>query len=237
MMADVDEMNTRAPAQAELLSLAVHELRTPVTVVSGYLRMLARQQVGPLSERQQKLVEEAERSCGRLSSLVAELGELANLDAGSVSLPQQEVPLRPLLEEAVERVDEGRDRGVRVALSAPQGDTMVTGDRARLSAALASLLLAVLREQTAAGEVAVTLGVRESGGGRMAAIAIGRDLDPERLFGASGTALNEFRGGLGLALPIARRIIDQHGGRVWSSADGRLVGSVAVLLPLRENRS
>jgi signal transduction histidine kinase len=235
-MTDADEMRTNTP-QAELLSLAVHELRTPVTVVSGYLRMLARQQVGPLSERQQKLVEEAERSCGRLSALVAELGELANLDAGPVALPKQDVALRRLLEEAIARIDEGRDRGVQVAFDGPPGDTIVIGDRARLSAALSSLLLAVLREQTAAGEVAVTLGVRESGGRPMAAIAIGRDLDADRLFGAAGAVLNEFRGGLGLALPIARRIIDQHGGRVWSSADGRLMGSVAVLLPIRENRS
>jgi len=236
-MTDVDEIGKQRPPEAELLSLAVHELRTPVTVVSGYLRMLARQQVGPLSERQQKLVEEAERSCGRLSSLVAELGELANLDARLLPLPQQDVALGPLLEEAVARVDEGRDRGVQVALSATPGETIVSGDRARLSAALSSLLLAVLREQTGAGEVAVRLGVRESEGRRVAAVAIGRDLDPDHLFGASGAVLNEFRGGLGLALPIARRIIDQHGGRVWSAADGRLLGAVAVLLPLRENRS
>jgi len=236
-MSNVDEMTKRAPSHAELLSLAVHELRTPVTVVSGYLRMLARHQVGPLSERQQKLIEEAERSCGRLTSLVGELGELANLDAGSVRLREQDVPIRAVLEDAVARVEEGRDRGVRVALAAPPGDTIVIGDRTRLSAALSSLLLAVLREQTAAGEVGVTLDIRSSAGRPMAAIAIGRDLDADSLFGASEAVLNEFRGGLGLALPIARRIIDQHGGRVWSSANGRLMGSVAVLLPLRENHS
>jgi signal transduction histidine kinase len=153
-----------------------------------------------------------------------------------VRLPEQDVPLRAVLEEAVARVDEGRDRGVTVSLDAPAGDPVVAGDRTRLSAALSALLLAVLREQTGAGEVAVTLDVRGADGRPMAAIAIGRDLDRERLFAAREAVLNEFRGGLGLALPIARRIIDQHGGRVWSSANGRVLGSVAVLLPLRENR-
>ncbi|HXE80333.1 MAG TPA: HAMP domain-containing sensor histidine kinase [Vicinamibacterales bacterium] len=234
-MTDADEIRKRPP-EAELLSLAVHELRTPVTVVSGYLRMLARHQVGPLSERQQKIVEEAERSCGRLTSLVAELGELVNYDSGSVTLRRQDVALRELLEGIVAEAEEGRDRGVKVAFSA-EGDTIVVGDRVRLRTALSSLLLAVLREQTAAGEVAVTLGVREAQGRPMAAIAIGRDVEPDRLFAASNATLDEFRGGLGLALPIARRIIDRHGGRVWSSGNGRLIGPVAVVLPLRENRS
>ena len=41
-----------------VMSLAVHELRTPVTVVGGYLRMLLREQAGPLTERQRKMLEE-----------------------------------------------------------------------------------------------------------------------------------------------------------------------------------
>ena len=48
-----------------VMSLAVHELRTPVTVVSGYLRMLLRDQAGPLTDKQRKMVEEADRSCTR----------------------------------------------------------------------------------------------------------------------------------------------------------------------------
>jgi signal transduction histidine kinase len=51
---------------ARTLSLTVHELRTPVTVVSGYLRMLLKEQGGPLTEKQRKMLEEAERSCGRI---------------------------------------------------------------------------------------------------------------------------------------------------------------------------
>ena len=64
------------------LSLAVHELRTPVTVVAGYLRMLLKEQAGPLNDKQQRMLEEAERSCGRISALVSELSELGRLEGG-----------------------------------------------------------------------------------------------------------------------------------------------------------
>ena len=60
------------------LSLAVHELRTPVTVVAGYLRMVLREQAGPVTEKQRKMLEEAERSCTRLSALVTEMSDLGS---------------------------------------------------------------------------------------------------------------------------------------------------------------
>ncbi len=60
-------------AFARALSLAVHELRTPVTVTAGYVRMLLREQAGPVSDRQRTMLEEAERSCGRLNALITEM--------------------------------------------------------------------------------------------------------------------------------------------------------------------
>src|SRR5262245_20581185 len=50
----------------QLISLAVHEFRTPASVVGGYLRMLQRDPENPLTDRQRKMVEEAEKSCTRL---------------------------------------------------------------------------------------------------------------------------------------------------------------------------
>src|SRR5688500_20060793 len=61
----------------KLLSLAVHEFRTPITVVAGYIRMILKDRAGPVNDGQRKLLEEAERSCGRLSALVAEMSDLA----------------------------------------------------------------------------------------------------------------------------------------------------------------
>src|SRR2546426_7206730 len=58
-------------AYPQLLSLAVHEFRTPASVVGGYLRMLQRDGETALTERQRKMVDEAEKSCGRLVALIA----------------------------------------------------------------------------------------------------------------------------------------------------------------------
>ena len=58
------------PRWEKILSLSVHEFRTPMTVVAGYIRMLLKDRAGPLSDQQRKLLEEAEKSCARLTALL-----------------------------------------------------------------------------------------------------------------------------------------------------------------------
>jgi signal transduction histidine kinase len=242
---DLDGVAVDAPCapseQAELLSLAVHEFRTPVTVVAGYLRMLSREQLGPLSERQRKVIEEAERACGRLSALVTEMSELAGLEGRgqSPSFTRGAVALGPMLDEIASQALEGRDRGVSLARRGDVSSVTVDGDRGRLKAAFGALATAVLREQTDTTEVILQAGVEERDGRRMAVLTIGRVGAADMLMetGGPGARFNEFRGGLGLALPIARRVIERAGGRIWSSAAGRTLGAVAVLLPLKETAS
>jgi len=59
------------PKLPELLSVSVHEFRSPVTVVAGYIRMLLKDRAGSLTDQQRRLLEDAEKSCARLSSLLA----------------------------------------------------------------------------------------------------------------------------------------------------------------------
>src|SRR5262245_14017662 len=89
------------------MSLAVHELRTPVTVVSGYLRMLLREQAGPLNEKQKKMLEEAERSCARIGALVGEMSELGKLVSGDMTVGTQPIDLAALLAELASGMHEG----------------------------------------------------------------------------------------------------------------------------------
>src|ERR1700741_1955119 len=127
------------------LSLAVHEFRTPVTVVSGYLRMLLKEQGGPLTDKQRKMLEEAERSCGRIGALVSEMSELGKLESGDLGLARQPFDLAALVAELASGMHEGHDRGVRLETRGADRPIEVVGDRPRLSTALHALLHAALR--------------------------------------------------------------------------------------------
>jgi signal transduction histidine kinase len=80
-------------AYAHLLSLAAHEVRTPASVVGGYLRMLQKDTESPLSERQQKMVDEAFKACTRLVALFAEQSEVGKLDNNTAPLKAERFDL------------------------------------------------------------------------------------------------------------------------------------------------
>jgi signal transduction histidine kinase len=215
------------------LSLAVHELRTPVTVTAGYLRMLLREQAGPLSERQRKMLEEAERSCGRINAVITEMSELGKLTAGELTPPTVTFDLAALVTEVASGMHEGTDRGIHVEVRAPS-PVMVAGDRIRVGAALRALVQAALRERAEPGDIIVACAAVD-GDRPWAVVTIGDAAISTALSDSARTpsppSFDEWRGGLGLALPVGRRVIEAHGGAVWSPPDNPRAGS-ALRLPL-----
>jgi signal transduction histidine kinase len=223
----------------QLLSLTVHELRTPASVVGGYLRMLQRDTESPLNARQRKMIAEAEKSCARLVELVAELSDVSKLDAGLITLARQPVDLFTLVAEVASNVQESKDRDVRLEVGGDGAGAPITGDAARLRTAFHSIFRAILREQPAAGTVIADRRLESVGGVTSAVIIVAAADRVHAAYTAPAGIFDEKRGGLGLALPIARRVIDGHGGRITSPAEpdgadsikGR--GTAIITLPLR----
>lgn len=228
-------MTTEHDLFPRAMSLAVHELRTPVTVVAGYLRMLLREQGGPLTEKQRKMLEEADRSCTRLGAIVAEMSDLGKLEAQELAIAKAEIDVAALLAELASGMHEGEDRGVHLELRGVDSPLIVAGDRARLQAAFTALLRSALRERGEPGVVVAQTVVRTDSTSSRVIIAVG---DPSIVSSLIDMAdapppFEEWRGGLGMALPIARRVIEAHGGTVWSGAGAQSRAAAALQLPLR----
>jgi two-component system sensor histidine kinase BarA len=216
------------------LSLAVHELRTPITVASGYLRMLLREQAGPISDKQRKMLEEADKSCARIGSLIAEMSELGKLEADEVTVPSVPFDLVALIAELAGRMHEGEDRGVRLDVRGTR-PVIVAGDRTRLAAALTALMHAALRERGEPGVIVVECSTLPDTNQTWAIVTIGdATVTPSLVDAARATppAFDEWRGGLGLALPVGRRVIEAHGGAVWSAPGSTPRAGSALRLPL-----
>lgn len=207
-----DDASTAVASYARLLSLASHEFRTPASVVGGYLRMLVRDTDSALSERQRHMVEEAEKSCGRIVGLLGEMSELARLDSGTAVFASAPFDAFAAIGELAPSVLESSERGVHLDVRGPGSGATLVGDAARIRDAFAALFRAVLREQPASCRVAVD---RRLTAGR-ASVAIAHEQELDQVWSAKPGPFNELRGGLGLALPIARRVIERHGGGVAS---------------------
>src|SRR5688572_22387648 len=123
-------MSTSAHEHSALLSLAVHEFRTPLTVVAGYTKMLMNEQLGPLSDRQRQVLGEVEQQCKRLSALLHEMSALADL-ANPDTPPrlQDEIAIPVLLEEVTRGFEGHENAQVAVIQATDAVGLTVRGDR------------------------------------------------------------------------------------------------------------
>jgi signal transduction histidine kinase len=223
-----------------LLSLAVHELRTPVSVVGGYLRMLLSDAGGPLTERQRHMLDEAEKSCKRLGTFIAQLSDIGKLDDGQASLAHRPFDLFALVDEVAAEVQESRDRGVVLEVRG-DAEAPITGDATRLKNAVDAVLRAILREKNGPCTVVAERRREMRDGEHSAVIVIAEDHSVRTAYASAPGNFDEKRGGLGLALPLARRVIERHGGRIWSPAardganDALAKGSVVISIPVTES--
>ena len=229
------ENESPAAAYARLLSLAVHELRTPASVVGGYLRMLQRDTDSALTDRQRKMIDEAEKSCARMVALIAEMSEVSKLDAGAVTLARERLDLFPLVRDVANSVHEAAERDVRLEVRGEPSGASILGDGPHLKRALDAVFRAILREQPAACTVVVERRVETHRDGvHSAVLVVASDARVQAAYEATPGAFDEKRGGMGLALPLARRVIERHGGRIWAPRDTEERGVAIVSIPLSE---
>jgi signal transduction histidine kinase len=216
------------PNWPKVLSLTVHEFRTPLTVVSGYIRMLLKERAGAITDQQRRLLEEAEKSCARLSGLVAEVSELSNLEAGTLPFNRQQADVRAAVRTAVSQLPPLADREVRVDVEVGDQPVPVNGDPVRLAQAFASIVAALRRELIGDEPLIVRDRMRDG----TYELVIG---DPETLAAIDADTdlpvFDEWRGGVGLSLGVARRVLEQHGGSLSNAPGGRKSGA-RIRLPL-----
>jgi signal transduction histidine kinase len=205
--------------------------------------MLQRDAAGELNDRQRKMIDEAEKSCARLVALIAELSDVSKLDSGAIALARQPVDLFALVSDVAEQVQEARDREVRLEVRGENGAARLSGDATRLRSAFDAVFRAVLREKAGPCLVIAERRCETRDGHRTAVIVVSEADSLQAAYERERDTFDEKRGGLGLALPLARRVIEGHGGHIAAPApaghatgseDPISRGSAIIVLPLTE---
>jgi signal transduction histidine kinase len=199
-----------------------HELSTPLTPLAGYLKILSSGKLGALSEMQQKVVDGMSLAVCKLTRILDNLSDFASLQAGQSSMAAATIDPAQLVDEVVEELRPA-SRDARLHLEVRKSGTGGTlrGDARKLRQAFANVVANAVKFSARGGEVLVELqrdggwlclAVYDQGPGIAAADA-GAIFEP--FFHAARTRGDEARQpGSGLGLPVAKRIVEAHGGRV-----------------------
>jgi len=217
VLEDITHLHTLSKLKTEFISVASHELRTPVTSLVLSAQLLQEGAAGPLTEAQSEIVAAQSEDLARLDQLLHDLLDLSRLEAGAT--PPRFEMVRPgdLLESARSSVAaQALDKGVDLHLDISPGLPAVRADRAQVARVVINLLNNAIRHTPSGGRVSVeaqpngdTLVFRVSDTGS----GIPQEYLP-RIFERFVQVPGATRGGAGLGLSIAQTIIKAHGGEI-----------------------
>jgi signal transduction histidine kinase len=237
---ELESMRAADRAKDEFIAIISHELRTPMTSILGWTRMLA---LGGLDEKtHREALDAVERSTLAQAKLIEDLLDESRIAAGKLRLDLRAVDLRDLIASAVSLARPAASvRGIALEADGGAEPYTVFGDPARLQQAVGNLIGNAMKFTPEGGRVRIRLR-RDAPDGVIEVHDTGRGIPPallphifERfLQGERDSA--ERQSGLGLGLSITRHIVELHGGTVTASSPGEGKGATFVIrLPLHES--
>jgi signal transduction histidine kinase len=219
----------------EFIANVSHELRTPLTVVIGYANTLRDGSLGAVSEPQQKaLAAIVDRAEGLLLTLNNIL-RIREVHEGSKPTMLKPVDLKALVETQLERAGkELRRKKLTAAVALGSEPTWVLADGEKLGDVVDNLLNNATKFSPVAGALRIEL-TRSGTKAKLSVSDRGPGVPPEvmphvfeRFFAANQGPTREYPG-LGLGLPLAKEVVEQHGGRIWLESQGAGSGTTAHL--------
>ena len=220
---DITERRHVERIKDEFVSVVGHELRTPLTSIRGSLGLMAGGVFGELDEHGKRMLDIAVSNTDRLVRLINDILDIDRIEAGRVTMHKVRCRSDELVAQAIESIRGQADTaGVRLLGNADP--VVLRADPDRVLQTLTNLISNAVKFSPRGEEVRITAhavgdAVLFSVGDR------GRGVPPDRRdaiferFGQVDASDSRERGGFGLGLPIARSIVEQHGGRIWVDSE------------------
>ncbi|MCX6030797.1 MAG: ATP-binding protein [Chloroflexi bacterium] len=239
LVAANSELQRLDEVKSLFVSVAAHELRSPLTSISGYVEMLLDDEFGKLTDVQRGPLETLYISARRLLEITNNLLDVTRIETGRIELILQPTDLTTLVETVAEEyAPQLRAKGQRLTLQAAPDLPLALCDRTRAAQIIGNLLgnavkftgrggLITVRVNRAATADDLEVAVTDNGVGIAAE-------DLPRLgarFFRAGSAQVTGANGAGLGLYITNSLVELHGGRIWFTSALDQGTTVYVIFP------
>jgi signal transduction histidine kinase len=223
-------------AKSDFLANMSHELRTPLNAIIGFSEVIKVEMFGPVGERYRGYATDIFNSGSHLLALINEILDLSKLEAGQFELYEEDIDLAGTIAACLHLVEgQARKSTIHVSTALDQNVRLIRADDRRMRQILINLLSNAVKFTPDGGKVRVSSFLK-NGGLAIVVSDTGIGIAPENIskvmtsFGQVESKTSRKYEGSGLGLPLAKHLVELHGGRLTVESQVNVGTTVTVIL-------
>ena len=239
--ASLTELTKLEQRKSQFIALASHELRTPLNLISGYSSLLRSSLPDCHIDADHEVMDllgQIDEATSRLTGMVNNITSLYNLETGRTQLLLEKRDVIPIINEVLAEYREwGRKKGINFRCQLPTHPLYATCDPIEVNRILGNLVNNAVKFTPEGGKITIsaankpsTSQASHSPSGPCCDVLVsvtdtGPGIDPDQVesvferFSQIGSHLSRVQGGIGLGLPLAKSLVEKHGGQLWAEAN------------------
>jgi signal transduction histidine kinase len=227
------ELKAAEKERNEFFTRTVEELLVPLTSIDGHAELLLDQHLGKITKQQKDSLYDVKQEINRITRMIIDIAELGNIETGNIALKKEEISLGGIIHDVTDRMQRTAElKGSTLTMDVAEDIPIIAGDRDRLTRAFANILTNAIKF-TSEGRISVAAQVRD--GELLTSVS-------DTGIGIPANALDKIfdrfykvdaaSSGTGLGLPMAKEIIEMHGGRIWAESKERRGSTFSFTIPV-----
>jgi signal transduction histidine kinase len=225
-------------AKAEFLSTMGHELRTPLNAIIGFSSILRDGQFGPINEQYAEYARYIADSGAHLLANVNDILDFARSESRRIVLAEESVDIGQVVNSCLEAVEEmARTAQIQMSVSVQKDLPLFVGEVSRLKQILVNLLSNAIKFSPGRGKVEVIARQNSDGGLDIAVADTGIGISADDMdvalapFGQVDSSLNRNYEGIGIGLPLTKRLVELHQGSLIIDSEPNKGTTITVRFP------